>query len=115
MMSHVYSSAPSDPPSAGSSRSKQRGVTVGFEADLQLTAGFENGPLDHRRLVGHQDNCLVLRQRLLVRIREFAERGAGPIDHGLPTRGAAPLRELSRRDAGLSVVVEVVGDAARAQ
>src|SRR5580704_14962017 len=100
---------------AGPSGSEQRGVTLGFEADLQLAAGFEDRPLDHRRLVGHQGNCLVLRQRLLVRIRELAERGPGPIDHGLPPRGAAPLRELGCRHAGLLVVVEVVRDTTGAQ
>jgi hypothetical protein len=87
-------------------------VLIRLEADEQPAAHVEHRPLDHRRLVKHQRDHLLLCEPLFVVLGKLAERGAGAIEQRFPAGLARPALESSTLDAGALVVVEGVGDAA---
>ena len=94
---------------------EQRGVALRLETDFEGAVLLKNRPLDHRRIAHHQGDGFRLSEVFLVGVRQLMEGGAGAVEHLLPARRAAPLRELRLGDAELLIVVEVVGDAVPVQ
>src|SRR5262249_61675313 len=54
-------------------------VSLRTEADDQLAAHVEHRPLDHRRLIEHQRDRLLLGDPILVHVRELADARAPPV------------------------------------
>src|SRR5450432_727279 len=87
------------------------GVDLRLEAYEALAAEIEHRALDHRGLRHHQGERLLLVQALLLSVRQFLERRAGPIEQGLPADFVAPGLQLFLGNALALVVVKIVGHA----
>src|SRR5689334_16803159 len=65
------------------------------EADEDAIADLQHRPLDHRRLLQHQGDGLALVEPGLLRVRQLAEGGAGPVENGLPADLGGPALQMA--------------------
>src|ERR1041385_8433140 len=88
-------------------------VNLRFKSHHNAAAAeIEHRPLDHRRLLEHQRDGLLLVDARLGPVGQLLERGAGAIQQRLPAGLLRPALDAVAVDAAHLVVMEAVVDAA---